>query len=129
MLGLISTLSRRERMMEAARLDRNIHTVFRDFSLVHNRKETYKALQYQSDALPKVADKLAAMAEQLEQMGVAIERTLTQKQDQLHSNIAETYQMLAESVDASLKQTLLESSRSVGEGIQPIVPAAMASVK
>ena len=47
MLGLVSTLCRRDRMLATRRLDTTIATVFRGYSLIHNRQETYKALQLQ----------------------------------------------------------------------------------
>src|SRR5690606_18019845 len=42
MLGLMSTLSRLERLQATRELDHQIATTFRPFSLVHNRQETYK---------------------------------------------------------------------------------------
>ena len=61
MLGLVSALCRRERLQTAQLLDTKIGTVLRAFSLAHQRQETFKALQFQAQALPEVVDKLQAM--------------------------------------------------------------------
>ena len=66
MLGLISALCRRERLVTGQRLDTKIATVLRGFSLTHQRQETFKALQSQSQALPEMVDKLQAMMAQME---------------------------------------------------------------
>ena len=84
MLGLVSTLSRRERMVATRELDRKIGTTFRFFSLNHNRQETYKVLQDQARTMPEVAEKLYAMAEKLEQMGDTLgDRLLANHADHL----------------------------------------------
>ena len=45
MLGLMSAISRRERQETGRQLDSRIATVLRPFSLVHQRQETFRALQ------------------------------------------------------------------------------------
>ncbi|HXE40610.1 MAG TPA: DUF802 domain-containing protein, partial [Azonexus sp.] len=54
MLGLVSALCRRARLQTAQVLDTRIATVLRAFSLTHQRQETFKALQFQAQALPEV---------------------------------------------------------------------------
>ncbi|HEY0884934.1 MAG TPA: hypothetical protein VGE20_06620, partial [Ramlibacter sp.] len=55
MLGLMSAVSRRERLEVARQLDQRIATVLRPLSLSHQRRETFRALQAQAGALPRVA--------------------------------------------------------------------------
>ncbi len=128
MLGLISTLSRRDRMLETRALDGKIATVFRTFSLGHNRQETYKALQMQAQALPAVAEKLNAIADQLGHMGDALAEKLIASQDVFHHSTMGVYQELAASVGGSLKESLAESARLAGESITPVVALAMESI-
>jgi len=109
MLGLISTLSRRDRILATRQLDTKVTTVFRDFSLTHNRQETYRALQSQAEALPDVARKLEAMADKLERMGDTLGDKLIANQEALHQSVTGTYTDLASSVDSSMKQSLAES--------------------
>ena len=70
MLGLMSAIGRRERMMAAQLLDTAIATTLRGFSLTHQRQETYKALQLQSQALPAVVDQMQAMMKKLKGGGL-----------------------------------------------------------
>lgn len=128
MLGLISTLSRRERMLETRRLDTKIATVFKDFSLTHNRNETYKALQSQAKALPEVAEKLQVMASQLERMSGNVGDNLIASQNQFHESVKSIYSDLATSVDNSLRESLAESGRLTGESIRPIIKEMMAEI-
>ena len=54
LLGLMSALSRRERIQASLLLDTQIATTLRSFSLTYQRQQTYQALQAQSQALPAV---------------------------------------------------------------------------
>jgi len=128
MLGLMSTLSRRERVHATRELDHQIATTFRPFSLVHNRQETYKALQQQAQALPLLVDRLQQMGEQLASMGQQISHTLVDSQQQFHLGVQGAMTELARSVDGSLKQTLADSGRMAGESLAPIVTAAMQDI-
>lgn len=124
MLGLMSTLSRRQRMLETKRLDTKIPTHFRDFSLAHHQRETFKALQIQTQALPRVADKLDAMAEKLALLG----GTLIKNQDQLHASVKRNFSDLTDSVDKAFKESLATGIRQIGEATEPIVKDAIADL-
>ena len=128
MLGLISTLCRRDRMLATRRLDTTIATVFRGFSLIYNRQETYKALQQQAQALPEVVEKLHAMAGNLERTGDKLADKLVANQDLFHQSVTTMYSELASSVDQSLRESMVESGRLAGESINPLVKEAMAAI-
>lgn len=128
MLGLISTLTRRDRMLATRVLDGKISTVFRGFSLAHNRAETYKALQMQAKTLPEVAEKLTCVAEQLGRASEQLSQTLIANQAQFHESAQHGYKELAASVDTSLKTSLADSGRMAGESIKPVVEQAMAQI-
>lgn len=127
-LGLMSALSRRERMLLAQRLDTRIATALRGFSLAHQRQETYKALQFQAQALPEVVDKLQAMMAQMERMSQQLNQRLLSNQDGFHSEVKSIYRDLATSVDKSLKDSLTQSAQLAGESIKPVVEAAMMGI-
>lgn len=127
-LGLMSALSRRERMLLAQRLDTKIATALRGFSLAHQRQETYKALQFQAQALPEVVDKLQAMMVQMERMSQQLNERLLSNQDGFHSEVKSIYRDLATSVDKSLKESLTQSAQLAGESIKPVVEAAMMGI-
>ena len=128
MLGLMSALSRRERTQAAQLLDTRIATVLRRFSLTHQRQETFKALQLQSQALPAVVDQLQAMMTQMEGMSQQLNQRLLSNQEDFHSNVKSVYTDLASSVDASLRASLSQSAQAASESIKPIVEAAMTGV-
>ncbi|HSW19258.1 MAG TPA: DUF802 domain-containing protein, partial [Ramlibacter sp.] len=128
MLGLMSALSRRERLDAARLLDTHIATVLRPFSLAHQRQETYKALQLQSHALPAVVDKLQALMDGLERRSQQLNEQLTGQQAQFHREVSVAYTGLAETVGSSLKESLAASARVAGESLKPVVEAAMTGI-
>ena len=128
MLGLMSALSRRERMLSAQLLDTKIATELRGFSLIHQRQETFKALQFQSRALPEVADKLQAMMVQMERMSLQLNERLLSNQESFHRDVKGVYTELACAVDKSLRDSLSQSAQVAGESIKPVVEAAMTGI-
>ncbi|HPU80090.1 DUF802 domain-containing protein [Accumulibacter sp.] len=128
MLGLISALSRRERMLTAQLLDTRSATVLRDFSLAEQRRETFKALQMQAQALPELVDKLQAMMERMEHREQQLNARLLGNQESFHSEVKVVYTNLAGSVEKTLKDSLIESAQAAGEHIKPAVAAAMTGI-
>ncbi|OGB29643.1 MAG: hypothetical protein A3F78_02465 [Burkholderiales bacterium RIFCSPLOWO2_12_FULL_61_40] len=128
MLGLMSALSRRERLQAAQLLDTQIATVLRGFSLTYQRQETYKALQFQSQALPEVVGQLQAMMAQMERMGQQLNARLLSNQESFHSDVKGVYTDLACAVDKSLRDSLSQSAQVAGESLKPVVEAAMAGI-
>jgi len=128
MLGLMSAMSRRERIDVVRLLDTCIATVFKPFSLAHQRQETYKALQAQTHALPDVVDKLQAMMEGMERRSQDLNAQLLGQQAQFHRDSAAVYTSLAADVGQSLKDSLSASTRAASEGLQPVVESAMTAI-
>ena len=128
MLGLMSAISRRERLDVVRRLDASINTVLRPFSLVHQRQETFKALQQQAHALPEVVDKLQSMMDRMEQRGQLLDTPLREQQANYHRDVGVAYTGLADTVGTSLKDSLTASAKIAGESLQPVVEAAMAEM-
>ncbi len=128
MLGLVSTVSRRDRMLATRCLDGKISSDFRQFSLIHNRQETFKALQIQAHALPDVAERLQALVGQIERMGDQLGSTLISNQEMFHQSVKGSYSDLASSVEQSLRDSMAQSGRLAGEGIKPIVKELMVEI-
>lgn len=129
LLGLISILSRRERLQASRQLDSRLATVFAAYSLSHQRREGYAAMQAQSAALPAVVERLDTLAERLETMGTTLTSGLQQEQQQFHQNAERHYQQLATSVGESLQRSLGESGRLAGESMRPVVEALLGDVQ
>ena len=135
MLGLMSTLSRRERMMDTRRLDQKITGPLRSFSLVHNRQQTYQALQMQASALPDVAETLNHLSQTLESMGERLSETLTNNQQHFHQSVENRFSELANTVEKTLQASVEENSRLAAdtgqrcvESIEPIVNQTLTSM-
>ena len=135
MLGLMSALSRRERVNVARQLDTCIATVLRTFSLTHQRQETFKALQVQAQTLPEMVTSLQAMMEGMERRSQQLNDQLLGQQAQFHREVAVVYTDLAGSVGQSLSDSLTasanaagESLQAAGERLQPVVETAMTAI-
>jgi hypothetical protein len=125
MLGLISALCRRDRLHIGQQLDSRIAGVLRDFSLTHQRQETFKALQAQSQALPELVTTLQAMMAQMAEQNRQLGDHLLAGQQTFHQEAKTLYTDLAQSVDQSLKASLRDSAMVAAETIQPVVTATM----
>ena len=125
MLGLMSSLARRERAQAAQTLDTLIATSLRGFSLTHQRQESFKALQQQSQALPQVLQQLQTLMDQLAQTNERTQAQLLAKQQNFHQEVHAAYTGLAQSVDQSLRTSLSHSMQVASDGIRPVVQATM----
>ena len=128
MLGLMSALSRRERLAVVRRLDARIATVFHPFTIGFQRKASFAAMQAQASALPAVVDQLQALITQMEQRGQQLDTQLQSRQDQFHREAAAAYTGLGQTVASSLQESLTASARIAGETIQPVVASAMKAI-
>ena len=58
MLGLLSALCRRDRILASQQFDARVATTLRPYSQSYQREETLKLLQRQADAMPALAERL-----------------------------------------------------------------------
>ena len=124
MMGLMSALSKRDRMLATRNLDTVAATVFKRYSRADSQQRALDTLQTQTGELPAVASRLDAVAHRLERL----EATLVANQERLHASVSEVFQKLAVSMDATHKKSLEENVRLACESIKPVVKGAMASV-
>ena len=128
MLGLMSAISRRERSEVVRQLDTHTTTVFRPFTLAHQRQTAFEALQQQANVLPDVAEKLHALVGQIERRNQHLDDQMLARQAQFHVEATEAYRRLAKSVQRSLEESLSASARSAGESLRPVVEKAMEAI-
>lgn len=128
MLGLMSAVSRRERMVAAQLLDTRIATTLRQFSLTHQRQETFRAIQLQSQALPAVVDQLQTLMTSMERMGQQLNTQWISNQESFHRHVTGVYTDLANAIDKSLHDSLMQSAQVAGDSIKPVVEAAMQGI-
>ena len=129
MLGLMSSLVRRERAQASHILDTHMAGALRRFSLAHQRQETYAALQHQTQVLPQMMtqlqDTLRAMMAQMERTSLHINDRLLANQTDFHQTTQQAYAGLAQSVDSALRSSLTQSLQVASDGIRPVVQATM----
>ncbi len=128
MLGLLSALARRERLLAGLQLDARISGPLRAFSPAHQRDEAFTLMQRQADALPLLAERLQTLAIQLEQQHGALADRLQTGQERFHQQAESAYAGLASSVDRSLRDSLADSARQAGAALQPAVEATLAGL-
>ena len=128
MLGLLSTLSRRERIKTSQLLDQHMIQSLRHFSGNYQQQQAFKAIQDQAQALPAVVDQLSNLAISLEAFSEKIEQGLLANQDQFHDSLKKRYRELNEAVDHSLKNTLAASAQQISDNIHPFAEKTLTQV-
>lgn len=129
MLGLASTLSRRERLQASRQLDKTLRQRLHHLSTDYQRQQAFKALESQATALPQMATAMESMTARMEQLGQQMEQSLTRNQQAFHNTVGNHYQTLADSVAASLERALQSSARQSAERIVPIVTESMTALQ
>lgn len=128
MLGLLSALCRRERLLGVQQLDTRIATTLHVHSQAWQRAEAFRLLQAQAGLMPALVDRLEAMSAAIEaQSGAAGER-LSASQDTFHARAEAAHERLAGSVQEALQASVAQSARAVGEALQPIMAETMAGI-
>src|SRR5690554_399006 len=129
MLGLASTLSRRELLQVSRQLDKTLRQRLHHLSTDYQRQQAFKALESQAEALPQLATAMESMTARMEQLGQQLEQSLTRNQQEFHTTVGGHYQTLATSVAESLEKSLESSSRLAAERIEPVVTEAMTTLQ
>jgi len=128
MLGLLSALVRRERLHAVQALDAKAATTLRVFSRSHQRDESFRLLQQQTEAMPALMDRLQAMMTAMETHNVAASERQLASQEAFHAATATIYTRLAGSVEQSLKDSVTESARAASAAFQPVMESTMAGL-
>ncbi|MEK7490940.1 MAG: DUF802 domain-containing protein, partial [Pseudomonadota bacterium] len=125
MLGLLSTLARRERMQAAQMLDERIATTLRTHSRHHQHDTVFALLQRQAELMPTLVDRLESMATTMARQNEALGERLSASQDAFHTRTEAAYARLADTVGQSLKEGIADSARAASTAIQPAVDTTM----
>lgn len=135
MLGLMSTLSKRDRMLACQHLDNKIAIELRSFSRSFQQQETLKTLALQTQGLPAIADKLHTLINHMEQMSDKLGEQLLTNQTSFHTSTQTMFGDLTESVERSLhegvvknNQVVAESGHLIIEGIKPVLQDTMLKI-
>lgn len=120
MLGLQSTLSRRDRMLAMRALDDLIAREFRTYALTYQQQQGFRSLQTQAEVLPGVADTLSALARRLNAMGDGLGVTLAEQQAAARAESLQAFAAQAERLDRQsdrLAECLLANQAEAQAGI------------
>jgi hypothetical protein len=128
MLGLLSALCRRERLLAVQQLDVGIATTLRVYSQSYQREQSFKLLQQQTEVMPLLVDRLQAMMTTIEQQGSMAHAAQLTAQEAFHVSTEATFTRLASSVEQSLKESVAESARAAGAALQPVVASTMTAL-
>ena len=128
MLGLMSTLARRERLIVARALDGSVATVLRVHSPAHQQEEALRAAQAQAVALPQLVDRLDALMARIEQRSEQLDERTLASQAAFQRDAASAYTALARDVGTALHDSLAAGARAAGESIRPVMEATMAQI-
>jgi len=120
-LGLIATLSRRDRLTVWRRLEAEIPTRFASFSSASQRQRTYHALQQQADQWPTLLDRLGQLADRLEGMGQNVTEALKEQQVSVLTDTAKVVTEMAGTMQASLQSELEATTRQMSTIVEPVV--------
>ena len=128
MLGLLSALARRERLLAGQQLDARAATALRAYSPAFQREESFALMRQQAEALPLLAERLQRLATQLEAQSGALQERLLAGQERFHQQAESAYTGLAASVGRSLQDSLEGSARAASAALQPAVEATLAGL-
>ena len=128
MLGLMSTIARRERMGAASMLDAKIAGPLRRFTPTYQREQSLFAMQEQAKAFPLIAENMQAAMSRMEAWSRDLNGSLLMNQDRFHNETKAVYTALAQSVDQTLRASVAQSASLAAESIKPVVIAAMAAL-
>ena len=128
MLGLMSALSRRDRLQAAQQLESRIATSLRPFSRGFQREAALHSLQTQAALLPELLQAMQALMAQQTLQSEQLGQRLLAGQHEFHQQARQSYAELAGSVDRSLQHSLAAGARAAGAALQPAVEATMAGI-
>jgi len=128
MLGLLSTISRRERLRASHLLDTHIGTTLRPFSAKYQQHLAFQAMQDQAAVMPAVAEQLSALANSLELSNNTMTEQILKNQEHFQNKITGLYHELNESVDQSLKVTLVESASLINASVKPMAEETLSQL-
>ena len=120
MLGLLSTISRKERLQVSQLLDNKIVNELRSFSINHQQQLAFQALQDQAQALPAFVDKLDLLSSKIESMTQDMSNNLLSSQVEFQNTVSESYSQLGDSLTESFNANLVENAELVRTSIEPM---------
>ncbi len=125
MLGLLSSLLRRERLAVAQVLDARVATDLRPHTQGWQRAETLRLLQLQSEAMPALIDRLQALVEGVQQSATSSHTQLDARQAAFNAHAETMHERLATSLEATLQRGVGTAAFALGTALEPMLRSAL----
>ncbi|MFT3815137.1 MAG: DUF802 domain-containing protein [Acidovorax sp.] len=117
MLGLMTTLCRRDRIQAAQQLDVAMAATLRPFSRQYQREAQWRLVEQQASLMPAVVERIQDCMDALER-----------QQQRFYGETATAYQGLAASVEKTLIASATGSAERAGAALQPAMTATLAGL-
>ncbi|WP_447939491.1 DUF802 domain-containing protein [Pseudoxanthomonas mexicana] len=127
-LGLLSTLARRERVLVAQRLDDEIATSLHVHSQSFQRETSFRLLQQQAALMPELVERLQAMVASIEQQNTDAAAQQSARQESFHARTEAAQAQLSATLVASMQVGVEGSARAVGAALQPVMETTLAGL-
>lgn len=127
-LGLLSALSRRERVLVAQRLDDAIATSLHVHSQSFQREESFRLLQQQAALMPQLVERLQAMVASIEQQTSDAAAQQAARQEAFHARTEAAQAQLSSTLVVAMQAGVEASAQAVGTALQPAVERTLAGL-
>lgn len=125
MLGLLSSLLRRERLAAAQALDLRIATDLHVHTQGWQRAETLRLLRLQSEAMPALVERLQALVDGVQRANVDGHAQLDARQAAFNARSEALQEHLAASLQASLQRGVDGAAEAIGGAVEPMLRRAL----
>jgi len=127
-LGLLSALARRERVLVAQQLDDEIATSLHAHSQSFQRETSFRLLQQQAALMPELVERLQAMVASIEQQNTDAATQQVARQESFHARTEAAQAQLSATLVASMQAGVEGSARAVGAALQPAMESTLAGL-
>lgn len=121
MLGLLSSLLRRERGTVMQAVDAHIVTALHSHSRAWQRSESLRLLQLQAQALPPVVERLQALIDGMQHTQSQHGEQMLARQGDFTTRSEAAQQQLAATLEAIVQRSAQDSANAVSATLQPLV--------
>lgn len=125
MLGLLSSLLRRERLAVTQALDLRIATDLHRHTQAWQRAETLRLLQLQSDVMPALVDRLQVLVDDVRQASNNSHEQLQARQAAFHAHGEASQAQLATSLEQSLQRGVEAGALAIGGALAPMLRSTL----
>lgn len=127
-LGVLTTLCRRQRLFAARALDTAIAGPLQVFTRDHRQEGTWQLLHNQSALLPTLVERLQTLADAIERRDAVAHAQQAERQQTFLDRNEAAYLQLAERVQRSLQDGVAKGADAASRVLQPVVQATMAEI-